>query len=167
MGKRGWRYLAAVGLALLGAYVVLWAERAGAGDRFYFRTDFVSFFTAGHIIRQGLGPRLYDLELQASVQQGLIYPWVMLRGLLDYRNPPFYAMPFALLAEMPLVWAYWLWVGLSLALLAATLFVLISEVKGLGAEERLALGLVAAAFFPCFRPCCGGRTRSSSCFCGL
>lgn len=70
-------------------------------------TDFVSFYTAGKIINQNGPIRLYDLNLQYAYQRSLNPARVYsLNTTSPFFNPPFIALPFALLAELPFDLAY-------------------------------------------------------------
>lgn len=90
------------------------------------RTDFVSFWTAGHMVREGFGQSLYDLSLQRRVQDALRSELATVErnplpsGQVSYYNPPPLALLFVPLSLLPLPTAYLVWTALSfLAFLAA------------------------------------------------
>jgi hypothetical protein len=51
--------------------------------------DFSEYYSAGQIIRQGLGRQLYDLKVQLNFQLKVAQPHVF------YNHPPFEALLFA------------------------------------------------------------------------
>jgi len=94
--------------ALLFVVVVLLTAVLDGARRF----DFSSFYTAGVIIRQGNGPRLYDLGEQARVERQLFNR----ENPLIYLHPPFEALGFAALARLSYVKAYVLWGAINVLL---------------------------------------------------
>jgi len=94
--------------ALLFVVVILLTAVLDGARRF----DFSSFYAAGLIIRQGNGPRLYDLGEQARVERQLFNR----EGLLIYLHPPFEALGFAVLARLSYVKAYVLWGAINVLL---------------------------------------------------
>jgi hypothetical protein len=92
---------------LFGVVVLLTAVFDGAR-----RFDFSSFYTAGVIIRQGNGPKLYDLGEQAQIERQLFHR----ENPLIYLHPPFEALGFAALARLSYVQAYVLWGAINVLL---------------------------------------------------
>lgn len=79
------------------------------------RMDFVSFYTGGTIILQGLGPRLYDLAFQTRVQRAILGPeWTFRDGVLPFNNPPQFALAMVPFSLLPLNTAFGLWTALGL-----------------------------------------------------
>lgn len=71
--------------------------------------DFTIFYTAGTILREGLGNQLYNLDVQYRVQQRFAGNIPFRRGPLPYNHPPFEAplfVPFTLL-PYPQAFAVW------------------------------------------------------------
>src|SRR5882762_8083489 len=85
--------------------------------------DFASFYTAGSLVRRGLGAELYNSASQWKVQQEFAAEVETRRGPLRYMRPPFEALLFSAFATWPYATALLLWTCLKLALLAAIPFV--------------------------------------------
>ncbi len=92
-------------------------------------TDFVSFWTAGSMVRGGVGASLYDMETQELYQTDLrlqiaVTPRASLfDGFIPYHNPPPLALLLVPLSLLPVSGAYLLWTVLNLvaSLAAVTL----------------------------------------------
>jgi Glycosyltransferase family 87 len=93
-------------LGLLGATVllygaVLWCARGPNAEK----TDFSLTYVGARIVHQGLGSRLYDLDLQKQVRDSLFeHP-----NPLFFEHPPFEALLLSPLAALPFRTAYMLW----------------------------------------------------------
>ncbi len=87
--------------------------------------DFSSFYSAGILVRRGLGAELYNPAAQWKVQQEFAAEVKTRRGPLFYMRPPFEALLFSVFATWPYATALLLWTGLKLALLAAIPFVVV------------------------------------------
>jgi hypothetical protein len=115
------------------------------------RADFTAFYTGGAIVRQGLGPRLYDLELQTRVQQAILGPGRMFYdGVLPFNNPPHFALVMAPFSLLPLGLAFWCWTALQAGILVWA----IQRLRWLSANwnpaERWLLFSAFLAFLPLF-----------------
>ena len=115
------------------------------------RADFTAFYTGGAIVRQGLGPHLYDLNLQARVQQAILGPGRMFYdGVLPFNNPPHFALVMAPFSLLPLGLAFWCWTALQ----AGVLVRVVQRLRWLSANwnpaERWLLFSAFLAFFPLF-----------------
>jgi Glycosyltransferase family 87 len=64
-------------------------------------SDFISFYTGWEIVRNGDGPKLYDLELQTAYQSEL---WGSAGAPFNFRLLPFVNPPHAALIFMPLAY---------------------------------------------------------------
>jgi hypothetical protein len=65
--------------------------------------DFSIFYTAGRIVRDGNGARLYDDALQESVQHSFSPPALeSRRTILPYNHPPFEAILFVHWPDFPI-----------------------------------------------------------------
>ncbi len=119
-----------------------------AVDGLLWRADVTAFYTGGAIVRQGLGPYLYDLDLQARVQQAILGPGRMFYdGVLPFNNPPHFALVMAPFSLLPLGPAYWCWTALQVGILVR----LIQRLRFLSAEwERRERRMLAGAFFAFF-----------------
>ncbi len=78
--------------------------------------DFTIFYTAGLIVRQGLGSHLYESGLQFRIQQGFAAVPIR-KGPLPFNHPPFEALAFVPLTYLPYFAAYLTWVGINLLIL--------------------------------------------------
>ncbi|MCL4369939.1 MAG: DUF2029 domain-containing protein [Chloroflexi bacterium] len=83
--------------------------------------DFISFWTAASLVREGAGSTLFDMGLQQGFQRDLRLQVATLEEvrrqagfLIPYHNPPALALLFLPLTWLPLYWAYLLWSALSL-----------------------------------------------------
>jgi hypothetical protein len=80
-------------------------------------TDFSVFYTAGTILREGLGHQLYDRQLQYEIQQGFTRRVPFRRGPLPFIHPPFEALIFWPLSWLNYRTAYWVWDAISVVML--------------------------------------------------
>ncbi len=113
-------------------------------------SDFTIFYTAGTILRQGLGHQLYDRGLQFQVQEGYAGHISFRRGPLPYNHPPFEAPIFVPLSLLPYAWAFAVWDLLNLGMLLGAAVVLRRSV---GVLQSIALWKFVSAslsFFPVF-----------------
>lgn len=83
--------------------------------------DFISFWMAGSLVHEGVGPALYDMGLQQSFQTNLRLEVATLESvrqqagfLIPYHNPPALALLFAPLTLLPLFWGWLFWSALNL-----------------------------------------------------
>ncbi len=113
-------------------------------------SDFISFYTAGKIIRNGAAKRLYDLDLQYQIQRESA-PKVRIRaGALPYVRFPCEAWLFAPLANLRYVTAFALWNALSLALGLLLCGLAHRHVHGLDRVPFALLVLLFISYFPVF-----------------
>ena len=89
------------------SYAGLWFTLAQQG--LFWRADFTAFYTGWVIVRDGQGPRLYDLELQKRDQADILEGQSFSDSLLPYDYPPHAAVPFVPLALLPRPTAFWVW----------------------------------------------------------
>jgi hypothetical protein len=81
--------------------------------------DFTAFYTAGKILREGRGTKLYEAHTQDAVQREFATNADIRRGPLPYIHPPFEALIFLPLTFLPYVEAFVVWNLLDLGMLAA------------------------------------------------
>jgi len=112
--------------------------------------DFSSFYTAGVLVRTGLGAELYNPTAQWKVQQEFAAGVEIRQGPLPYVRPPFEALLFSVLAAWPYKTALLIWTGLKLALLAAIPFVVVRGRDWKEPFPRWATGLLVLGTFPEF-----------------
>jgi len=148
-GLRLSRWLIAFHLAIALGYMGLLIK--AALEDLLWRADFTAFYTGGAIVRMGLGPQLYDLELQTRVQQAILGPGRMFyNGVLPFNNPPHFALVMIPLSMLPLGLAFWCWTALQVIILARVIQRLRSMSSGWDATERGLLFSAFLAFFPLF-----------------
>lgn len=104
--------------------------------------DFSAFYTAGHLVRDGLGGSLYDLDVQEAAQREL--SGENYDEPLPYAGPAFVAFVYAPLTLFPLNAAFGVMLLVNLAALAAVLAVLNGTMKEVPPRLRaVALGVTA------------------------
>ena len=107
--------------------------------------DFSEYYSAGQIIRQGLGRQLYDLKVQLDFQLRIAKPHVF------YNHPPFEALLFAPFMFVSYRAAYTSWVLISVGLLVCAALIIESNTKVILAASQYArmqadFGLVLLLF---------------------
>ncbi len=135
--------LLAAGPAL---FVYRMYQAAGA-DAYFRATDFRAFYSAGQIVAAGHGAELYDLQEQYS-WQALTVGLADFEQLLPYFNPPFAALPFALLSRLPLQQAYGAWTLINLALFALIGILLSDLLRRARNTVRIAAVIMTLTFMP-------------------
>jgi hypothetical protein len=99
-------------------------------------SDFMGFYAAGRIFKQGAWGDLYDPNVQMSYQHSI---FGRVEPTLVYDHPPFEMLVFWPLAYLPYPAAYLLWDLLNSALLAWSLYLLKPYAGNFDATERLFL----------------------------
>jgi hypothetical protein len=127
--------------------VILWNTRVQIRQGY---GDFASFYTAGTLVRRGLGAELYNPAAQWKVQQEFSAEVKTRRGPLPYIRPPFEALLFSLFAAWPYAAALLIWTGFKLLLLAAIPLVLIRTNCWTEPFPRWTVGLLMLGTFPEF-----------------
>jgi len=131
--------LAAVSmLALFGAVLARIAINAHGATG-----DFISFYTAGYLVRTGHGALLYD-PAAMRWSQHLLYPGTFDEAV-GYPLPVFVAWLFAPLSFMPFTAAFFLYMGAMAALLTGLIAALDSELRQVPRRPRR-LFLACAVF---------------------
>lgn len=112
--------------------------------------DFTIYYTAGTMVRNGMGHDLYNNVTQFEVQQQFA-PQVATRlGALPFNHPPFEALLFVPLAYFPYRVAYLLWTLANLGMLATLPILLRPYVPVLARLPSVAWTIASLAFFPIF-----------------
>lgn len=127
-GRRGDLYLA---MLVAVAWLIIMALAASLWLRPWpdvlFRTDFVAFWTGGAMVGAGAEATLFDMAAQSAFQQQarleLATTEEMRRAVfrMPYYGPPPLALLFVPLGQLPLPWAYLLWMPLSLLAFVAAI----------------------------------------------
>ena len=112
--------------------------------------DFTAFYSAGKIVREGLGRQLYDSQTQYHIQQEFAAGVSIRQGALPYNHPPFEAIIFAPLAWLPYFSAYLLWDLVNVMMLLAVVLLLQPYIPMLQRSSAFLWVLVSLAFFPVF-----------------
>ncbi len=110
--------------------------------------DFTIFYTAGKMLRVGLGHDLYEGGLQYLVQQTFAAGVRTRKGPLPYNHPAFEALIFEPLAAFDYPAAYAVWTFINLAILAFLPFLLRQRIPLLAQYPPLLWLLVLLGFFP-------------------
>jgi hypothetical protein len=134
---------AALGGAVVVAYLVLWLH---VGALQVGRSDFTSTYVGATLLREGLGPSMYNQSLQAPLHAALIAP--DREGNLPFVNPPLAAALALPVTLFTLGEAYRLWSILQFALLMISVVVAIRAAprqRTLPPITLAAVGLVALA----------------------
>ena len=119
---RSWIFAAALLWMAIVNVFALWESRVAMGKGYF---DFANFYTAGSLVRRGLGTELYNYGAQWKVQQEFSSEVKVRRAPMRYIRPPFEALLFSLFAIWPYPRALLLWTGIKLALLFAIPFVVV------------------------------------------
>lgn len=112
--------------------------------------DFTAFYTAGKLVRQGQGSRLYDLHEQWRVQQEFAKEIAIRQGPLPYLRLPFEALLFVPFTFLPYSSAYVVWLLLNLGVVIAIALFLPRQLGPLHEFPAWLPVLVALAFAPVF-----------------
>jgi hypothetical protein len=106
--------LGVLGITILLVAAVVWSGRGPNVEK----TDFVLTYVGAHIIHQGSGERLYDINFQRHVRDSLFqHP-----NPLFYEHPPFEAFLLSPLAALTFRMAYILWGLLNVVIWLALIF---------------------------------------------
>jgi hypothetical protein len=106
------------------------------------RTDFVNFYGAATIVRDGNGANLYQAETQAPIIIAILG-----RNNFDYfLHPPFFALVLAPLANLSYGHAFLCWTLLNVALLGVMPWLLCASIAL--TARRPYLGILAMIFYP-------------------
>jgi hypothetical protein len=112
--------------------------------------DFTIFYTAGKILRQGMGHQLYDAQIQFEVQKKFVGQIPSRQGPLPYNHPPFEALIFLPLTFLPYRQAFIAWDLLNLAALFGVALLLRRPGRTLNGIASWVFVIASLAFFPVF-----------------
>jgi arabinofuranan 3-O-arabinosyltransferase len=153
----------AVSLALLS---ISFATSDGGGRTRFgseLGADYAGFYTAGWILNHRPAADLYDTEKQDRVHHTL-HPHVKQNEKLPFLHPPFVAVAFRPLAQLPYVWSFAVWLTISLGLYLVGLVVTLRMLH-LSRADRLTALLAALSFEPFIMECWQGGQLSALGFC--
>jgi hypothetical protein len=112
--------------------------------------DFTIFYTAGKILRQGLGHQLYDRKIQYAVEESITGHIAFRLGPLPYNHPPFEALIFVPLTWLSYQQAFVAWDLLNVAALFGVALLLRRSVGAVRSLPPWKFVLGSLAFFPVF-----------------
>jgi len=108
--------------------------------------DFVEFYTIGKILNTAAPARVYDLNLETTLQHAAL-PSMPETQMLIFAHSPFIASLFRPFALLPYAWAYVAWLGFSAGLYLAAL-ALLFRTMGLQPDDRKTGFLLALSSTP-------------------
>jgi hypothetical protein len=151
--NRGFARLVVIGILGLHALLFynLW-QRIESGY-----PDFVVFYTAATILRDGRGPELYLGPAQSEVQRGITGQLPSRVGPLPYVHPPAEALIFVPLTRFSFRLAFVTWDLLNIAILFGVAWLLRADVGALRSIAPWELVLCSLAFFPVFESLLQGQ----------
>jgi len=112
--------------------------------------DFTIFYTAGKILRQGLGHQLYDRKVQYAVEESITGHIAFRLGPLPYNHPPFEALIFVPLTLLSYQQAFVAWDLLNVGALLGVALLLRRSVGAVRSLPPWKFVLGSLAFFPVF-----------------
>ena len=112
--------------------------------------DFTIFYSAATIVKEGLGRRMYDADVQYRIQETLTGNVDLRRGPLPYNHPPFEALLFLPLTSLPYRYAFLVWDLLNGVALFVVSLILRRHLAALRAIPPWEFVLGSLAFFPVF-----------------
>lgn len=158
-------YLRTVCYAVIGVFLVVQtisfatSRRGPTAFGPYLGADFAVFYVAGTIYNTYAPERIYDADLHTRLYHGL-FPTPP-TGELPYTNAPFFALPFAVLAQLPYPWAYLLWMTIACALYLGGLHLLRKNFGILALGDWGTALLLALSFAPfLFEGLAGGQVSA-------
>jgi hypothetical protein len=119
--------------------------------------DFVVYYTAATILRDGLGHQLYVGHVQEEVQKRFTGQLPSRLGALPYIHPPAEALIFAPLTRLSFRQAFLLWDLLNIAILFGLFYLLRPDVSWLRLVPPWEFVLGSLAFFPVFESLLQGQ----------
>ena len=157
-------YLLIAALALLTAglwgYLIAHVVDYWDGTSSELREDFVAFYAAGRLVRDGLGDTIYQPEIVAHVEEALLGRPAGRHDGLAFMNPPFVAGLFQPFTALPYGTAQAVWFGVSALVVVASLALLWPDLRKLRRRWALAFGLAFLASFPVFSSLVYGQLSS-------
>lgn len=146
--NKSWRLAQVLLAAMFGLNLLLFLHFRENLKRGY--SDFTVFYTAGTILRDGLGHQLYNHKVQYAVQNHFAGHIPQRNSPLPYIHPPFEAAIFLPLSRLPYRQAFAVWDILNVAALFGVAALLRRSVGVLRSIPSWKFAIAAIAFFPVF-----------------
>lgn len=127
-------------LSLLSHAAIVWIERQNVVSGY---GDFVIFYSGAQIVNAGHGEELYDLSLQAKLQEQ--FKVEIRKGPLPYNHLPYELLLFLPLAKLPYPYAYGVWTLVNFILLVGVFKLLLPFVDS---GHKILVGALLIAFYP-------------------
>ena len=151
LDTRGWQNL---GLMMV---LVLYAIRVGVGYYSNGMTsvpgDYICFWSAGRLANEAGYAKVYDLNALYEIQKSVVPTATV---VLPMFYLPVFVLPFQILALIPIVQSYWLWMGLNFIFLILYLRLFIERIPASIPRRTLLMILVA---FPVFQNFYAGQVN--------
>lgn len=112
--------------------------------------DFTIYYTAGTMVRNGLGHQLYDPASQFQIQEEFTSGKTTRAGALPFNHPPFEAVIFAPFSYLSYRSAYLSWCAANLVMLSALPFLLRPHIPVFMRLPGPVWSLAGLAFVPVF-----------------
>lgn len=109
--------------------------------------DFLNLYTGAHIVAHGQGEHVYNVDNQIRYQETLLGTRQVSSGVLPFLYPPTILPLLLPLGLLPLATGYYVWLALSVVLLAVYLFLLHRYLWD-GTRSWGTYVLAVASFFP-------------------
>lgn len=132
------------------------------GTRLAIGPDFAVFYAAGSIVERGNGQDIYDAIRQEAEQTRALGGTRQAYG--HFYNPPWVAAPYAILATLPYLPAFFLAMLAMTALLIPTIW-LLCGVSETVRRDPIVIGLALLAFWPLFWSLTDGQNTMLSLMC--
>lgn len=128
--------------------------------------DYAALYIAGKISHEYQPNRLYDLKLQSDLYHTL-RPYLSANETLPYLYPPFFALLFRPLAQLPYIYSYLVWLFISGSLYLLGLILVFRSMRAIPGFHFLTCVLLAFSFEPFIVECWLGGQTSSVGFLGM
>lgn len=136
-------------VALLAGLLVSYVSLIAGGNAGPKQTDFVSYYSAAHLVISGAGSHIYDLTAVGQYERALVHPLTVRNGVLPYVYPPYVAILTAPMSLLPYRVAWVLWLGINLLLVAAAI-ASFQHYLSLGRMSGVLLWAASLSFLPVF-----------------
>ena len=109
--------------------------------------DYSCFYVAGSLLNEYEASELYIFELQSELYHALL-PGVPEMQEIPFVNPPFFALPFRALSQLPFLTSYLVWIAISTFLYVSGFVLVRKSLDALPDKDFLISLLLALSFAP-------------------